>query len=56
MIPNQWYIVLDSREVKRGRLVGVTRMGEKMVFWRDTQGKIACAVDQCPHRGAALLR
>lgn len=54
MIPNQWYIVLDSREVKRGRLVGVTRMGEKMVFWRDTQGKIACAVDQCPHRGAAL--
>ena len=29
-------------------------MGEKMVFWRDAQGKVACTVDQCPHRGAAL--
>jgi phenylpropionate dioxygenase-like ring-hydroxylating dioxygenase large terminal subunit len=54
MIPNQWYIVLESREVRRRKPVGVTRMGEKMVFWRDNQGKIACAIDQCPHRGVAF--
>jgi phenylpropionate dioxygenase-like ring-hydroxylating dioxygenase large terminal subunit len=54
MIPNQWYVVLESKEVRKGKPVGVTRMGEKMVFWRDSQGKIACAVDQCPHRGVAL--
>jgi phenylpropionate dioxygenase-like ring-hydroxylating dioxygenase large terminal subunit len=54
MIPNQWYVVLESKEVSKGKLVGVTRMGEKMVFWRDTQGNIACVVDQCPHRGAAF--
>ena len=54
MIPNQWYVVLESREVRKGRLVGVTRMGEKMVFWRDTQGKPGCVVDLCPHRGVAL--
>ena len=54
MIPNQWYVVLESKEVRRGRPVGVTRLGEKMVFWRDTQGKIACAVDLCPHRGVAF--
>lgn len=54
MIPNQWYIVLESKEVRRGKPVGVTRLGEKMVFWRDRQGKIACAVDQCPHRGVAF--
>jgi phenylpropionate dioxygenase-like ring-hydroxylating dioxygenase large terminal subunit len=54
MIPDQWYAVLESKEVKRGRPVGVTRMGEKMVFWRDGQGKAACAVDLCPHRGVAL--
>jgi phenylpropionate dioxygenase-like ring-hydroxylating dioxygenase large terminal subunit len=54
MIPNQWYVVLESKEVRKGKPVGVTRMGEKMVFWRDTQGKIACAVDLCPHRGVAL--
>jgi phenylpropionate dioxygenase-like ring-hydroxylating dioxygenase large terminal subunit len=54
MIPNQWYVVLESKEVRRGKLVGVTRLGEKMVFWRDHQGKIACMVDQCPHRGVAF--
>jgi phenylpropionate dioxygenase-like ring-hydroxylating dioxygenase large terminal subunit len=54
MIPNQWYAVLDSREVKPGRPVGVTRLGEKMVFWRDAQGRIACALDRCPHRGTKL--
>jgi phenylpropionate dioxygenase-like ring-hydroxylating dioxygenase large terminal subunit len=54
MIPDQWYIVLDSREVKPGKPVGVTRMGEKMVFWRDAQGHLAAALDLCPHRGAAF--
>jgi phenylpropionate dioxygenase-like ring-hydroxylating dioxygenase large terminal subunit len=54
MIPNQWYIVLESREVRKGKPVGVTRMGEKMVFWRDTEGKPGCVVDRCPHRGVAL--
>ncbi len=54
MIPDQWYVVLESKEVKRGKPVGVTRMGEKMVFWRDAAGKVACMVDQCPHRGVAL--
>jgi len=30
MIPNQWYAVLESDEVKPGKPVGVTRMGEKL--------------------------
>ncbi len=54
MIPNQWYVVLESKDVRRGKPVGGTRLGEKMVFWRDRKGKIACAVDQCPHRGVAF--
>ncbi|MEJ2446792.1 MAG: aromatic ring-hydroxylating dioxygenase subunit alpha [Anaerolineales bacterium] len=53
MIRNQWYIVLESREVKNIP-IGVTRMGEKMVFWRDETGKVRCAVDRCPHRGVQL--
>ena len=53
MIPRQWYVVLDSREV-RGRPVGVTRMGEKLVFWRDAEGQVHCLRDQCAHRGVAL--
>jgi phenylpropionate dioxygenase-like ring-hydroxylating dioxygenase large terminal subunit len=54
MIPNQWYVVLESREVKPGRLLGVTRMGERLVFARDRAGKAFCLRDRCAHRGAAL--
>jgi phenylpropionate dioxygenase-like ring-hydroxylating dioxygenase large terminal subunit len=54
MIRNQWYAVLESKEVKPGKLVGVTRMGEKLVFWRDQQGQVVCMRDVCPHRGVAL--
>ena len=53
MIRNQWYVVLESKEVRK-KPIGVTRMGEKLVFWRNEAGKIHCAVDRCPHRGVAL--
>jgi phenylpropionate dioxygenase-like ring-hydroxylating dioxygenase large terminal subunit len=53
MIRNQWYVLLESDEVK-DKPVGVTRMGEKMVFWRDAAGKVHAAVDKCPHRGVQL--
>lgn len=55
MIPNQWYVVLDSTQVKT-KPVGVTRMGEKLAFWRDVSGKVACARDRCVHRGVALSK
>jgi len=54
MIPDQWYAVLESGEVRGGRLVGVTRMGERLVFWRTKGGGIVCMRDKCAHRGAAL--
>jgi len=53
MIRNQWYVLLESNEVK-DKPIGVTRMGEKMVFWRDAAGKVHAAVDRCPHRGVQL--
>ena len=53
MIRNQWYVVLESHEVKT-RPVGVTRLGEKLVLWRDQNGVVRAAADRCPHRGVAL--
>ena len=53
MIRNQWYVLLESDEVK-SKPIGITRMGEKMVFWRDIRGRVNCAVDKCPHRGIQL--
>ena len=54
MIPNQWYAILDSRELKTGKPLGVRRLGENLVLWRTTDGEVACLRDQCLHRGAAL--
>jgi len=54
MIPNQWYAILESNEVKRGKIIGVTRMGEKLVAWRNSRGQIGVMRDLCPHRGVAL--
>lgn len=55
MIPNQWYVALDSIEVNQ-QPVGVTRLGEKLVFWRDTTGQVSCPRDRCVHRGAQLSK
>ena len=54
MIRNQWYVVLESKEVKPGKALGVTRMSEKMVFWRTSNGKVTGMSDICPHIGAPL--
>lgn len=55
MIRNQYYIVLDSTQVQ-DRPIGVTRLGERLVFWRDPSGHVCCATDRCVHRGAALSK
>jgi len=54
MIKNQWYIVMSSKELKKGKLVGVTRFGEKLAFWRSKDGRVNCISDICCHRGASL--
>ncbi|MEN0061128.1 MAG: aromatic ring-hydroxylating dioxygenase subunit alpha [Myxococcota bacterium] len=54
LVPNQWYAVLDPREVPSDRPIQRRRLGEDLVFWRDTQGRIRAALDRCPHRGAAM--
>ena len=56
MIPDQWYVVLESREVRAGKLLAVKRMGENLVFARDASGTVFCLLDRCAHRGAALSR
>ncbi len=54
MIRNQWYAVLNSKQVKKNKLIGVTRLSEKLVFWRGNAGEVYCIYDKCCHRGASL--
>jgi len=55
MIPKQWYVVMDSTQIG-DKPVGVVRMGEKLVFWRDSSGKVNCLRDKCVHRGVQLSK
>ena len=54
MIHNQWYGILDAKELKSKKQIGVTRASEKLVLWRGNDGTIHCIADQCCHRGASL--
>ncbi len=48
-----WYPVLASWEVGNNP-VGITRLEQQIVVWRDKQGAIHALEDRCPHRGARL--
>ena len=54
MIQNQWYVILATKEVKKNQVLGVKRLGENLVVWRDNQGQPGVARDKCPHRGIKL--
>ncbi|MGH7002509.1 MAG: Rieske 2Fe-2S domain-containing protein, partial [Alphaproteobacteria bacterium] len=49
----RWHPVLPSRMVG-AKPVGIRRMGEALVLWRDTGGTVHVMEDRCPHRGAPL--
>jgi phenylpropionate dioxygenase-like ring-hydroxylating dioxygenase large terminal subunit len=50
---NLWYPVVPSWRV-RSAPVGITRLGENLVVWRDKHGGVHALEDRCPHRGARL--
>ena len=50
---NLWYPIAPSWQVGENPL-GVTRLGERIVIWRDRDGAVHALEDRCPHRGARL--
>lgn len=48
-----WYPVAPSWQVQNAP-IGVTRLGDEIVLWRDKEGKVHAIEDRCPHRGARL--
>lgn len=49
-----WLAVLSSNELRKGKPLGVRRLGLDLVFWRDESGKVNALLDNCPHRHAKL--
>jgi phenylpropionate dioxygenase-like ring-hydroxylating dioxygenase large terminal subunit len=54
MIYNQWYLILDSKELKKGRPLRIKRLNIDLALWRDQENQVCCIVDKCCHRGASL--
>lgn len=50
---NYWYPVIPAWQLHDAPL-GITRLGENLVLWRDKDGTIHAIEDRCPHRGARL--
>ncbi|UJR85346.1 Rieske 2Fe-2S domain-containing protein [Sandaracinus amylolyticus] len=48
-----WWVIAESREVQRAPR-SVTRMGERIVLWRDDRGVLHAHDARCPHRGVDL--
>ncbi len=54
---NRWYPVLPGRYVEQGgKPVGLTRLSEKLVLWRDSKGQVHVQTDRCPHRAVPLSK
>jgi phenylpropionate dioxygenase-like ring-hydroxylating dioxygenase large terminal subunit len=54
MIPNQWYVILESKELKRNKPLRLKRLNEDLVLWRDKEDQVCCIADRCCHRGVSL--
>ncbi len=54
MIKNQWYAVLDSKEVKKGKITTAKRLGKELLFWRKENNEVACLERKCAHRSVDI--
>ena len=54
---NRWYPILPARFIEPGgKPLGLVRLGEPLVVWRDAKGGIHVQADRCPHRAVPLSR
>jgi phenylpropionate dioxygenase-like ring-hydroxylating dioxygenase large terminal subunit len=54
MIYNQWYVILESKELKKNKPLRVMRFNEQLSLWRDENNDVCCISDKCCHRGVSL--
>jgi phenylpropionate dioxygenase-like ring-hydroxylating dioxygenase large terminal subunit len=54
MIYNQWYIILNSKELKKRKALRIKRLNTDLALWRDQENNVCCIADKCCHRGASL--
>ena len=50
--PEGWYFVASRRDLRKGKLLERTWMGENIVVWSDDDERVCVAEAYCPHLGA----
>ena len=56
VINRQWYVILESKQVKAGKIIAIRRLGKNLIAWRDHDHKVHIMGDRCPHMGATLTQ
>lgn len=54
MFINFWYVACQSNEIPTDKPIKVQMLGQSFALWRDTEGKVNCVANACPHRAGAL--
>ena len=49
-----WYVALPGEELRPGRMLAKTLLGEPVLFGRARDGGVFALRDTCPHRGIPL--
>lgn len=52
-LSNKWWAIAESKSI-RNKPIGLRRLGEDLVLWRNQNRQIVCQSSQCVHRGANL--
>lgn len=52
--PEGWYFVASRDQLRNGKLVHKTWLGEEIVVWSDDRGRVCMAEAYCPHLGSSL--
>ena len=51
---DQWYVACISTELKVGKVIKRTIMGQPLVLFRNATGEVGTLLDVCPHRNVPL--
>ena len=53
-LKNYWYPLVLSSEVSTSKPYKISLLGDPLVLFRDSNGRVICLHDACPHQGAPL--
>lgn len=51
VLKDQWYLALPSKKLNKNKMLSLEIMGEPVLFFRQSDGKVHAIRDICPHRG-----